>query len=117
MVTLTDEQFSTLMSTLTRIAEGVESLKQMPKPETYGIRPDAMYSDKDLQDKFGVSEKVTRIWRNEYGLKFFQRQKGVAGSRISHLGQDVIDFYTTYHEVLTIKQPKAISRDFPKGNK
>lgn len=115
MVIMTDEQFAEMMAVLTRIADSVESIKEVPKPETYGIRPDVMYSDADLQEKFGVSDKFTRQWRNKYGLKYHQRKPGAPGSKIWHLGQDMIDFYSQYCTVLNINPPKMIARDVPKG--
>lgn len=114
----TEERYDRLMNVLTDILVELRQLREGPSKakETFGIRPDVMYSDRDLQDKFDVCEKTTKDWRNQ-GLKFFQKQPGKKGSRIWHLGQDVIDFYAAMAMPLHIPKPRPIPRDFPKGEK
>ena len=89
----TDERYDQLMNVLTDILAELRQLREVPHKakETFGIRPDAMYSDRDLQDKFDVCEKTTKDWRDQ-GLKHFQKQPGKKGSRIWHLGQDIMCF-------------------------
>lgn len=114
----TDERYDQLMNVLTDILTELRQLREGPAKakETYGIRPDVMYSDRDLQDKFDVCEKTTKDWRDK-GLKHFQNKPGKKGSRIWHLGQDIIDFYAVMSVPLRICPPKPIPRDFPKGER
>lgn len=113
---MTEERYDRLMGVMLEILEELRLLRsESPKPkETFGIRPDTMYTDRDLQDKFGVSDKTTRDWRSK-GLKYFQKKPGKIGSRIWHLGQDLIDFYAANAQPMHIPKPKPIPRDFPKG--
>lgn len=122
MIVMTDNQFALLMDKFDCLIEEVRQLKENLKPadehpkEEYGIRPDAIYADWEVQKIFQVSDKTTRKWRNQFGLKFHQKNTGEKGSRITYEGRHLIEFYKTMAPLLGINKPKPIKKDVPKGH-
>lgn len=115
---MTEEQYDGMMQLLVRIAVAVENQKVPSEDEdTFGIRPDALYTDEEVQRIFSCGEKKTRSWRNEYGLKYHQRYSGKKGSRIWYYGRDLIEFFRAYAIPLGIKRPIPIKKDVPPGHK
>ena len=114
-IVITAKQAGDFISLLTRIADGMDRLaiNAVPPPmlpekpqETYGIRPDAMYPEWQVQKIFSCSDKTLRKWRKLYGLRAYQSKSGTKGSRIWYCGQDLIDFFREFAVALGIKHPK-----------
>ena len=59
----------------------------------YGIKPEAIYSQRDVEEMFSRCSKTIRKWRQEYGLVAHQEVPGANGSDLWYLGQDLIDFF------------------------
>jgi len=106
-----DERFDRMVALAERMAAVFEQSRQQPeKVENYGIRPEAMYTTRDLMDKFSCCDKTITKWRT-LGLKYYQRCEGQRGSPIFFLGRDVIEFYKANHKLQQIKPPKPIPKD------
>ena len=123
-IVITAEQAGDFINLLTRIADGMDRLaiNAAPTPmlpekpqETYGIRPDAMYPEWQVQKIFSCSDKTLRKWRKLYGLRAYQSKTGTKGSRIWYCGQDLIDFFREFAVALAINIPKPIEKEVPTG--
>ena len=123
-IVITAKQAGDFISLLTRIADGMDRLaiNAAPTPmlpekpqETYGIRPDAMYPEWQVQKIFSCSDKTLRKWRKLYGLRAYQSKSGSKGSRIWYCGQDLIDFFREFAVALAINIPKPIEKEVPTG--
>ena len=123
-IVITAKQAGDFISLLTRIADGMDRLaiNAAPTPmlpekpqETYGIRPDAMYPEWQVQKIFSCSDKTLRKWRKLYGLRAYQSKTGTKGSRIWYCGQDLIDFFREFAVALAINIPKPIEKEVPTG--
>lgn len=123
-IVITAKQAGDFINLLTRIADGMDrfAINAAPAPmlpetpqETYGIRPDAMYPEWQVQKIFSCSDKTLRKWRKLYGLRAYQSKTGTKGSRIWYCGQDLIDFFREYAVALGIKYPKPIEKEVPTG--
>lgn len=123
-IVITAKQAGDFINLLTRIADGMDRLaiNAAPLPmlpetpqETYGIRPDAMYPEWQVQKIFSCSDKTLRKWRKLYGLRAYQSKSGTKGSRIWYCGQDLIDFFLEFAVALGIKHPKPIEKEVPTG--
>lgn len=123
-IVITAKQAGDFINLLTRIADGMDRLAINAVPptmlpetpqETYGIRPDAMYPEWQVQKIFSCSDKTLRKWRNMYGLRAYQSKTGTKGSRIWYCGQDLIDFFREFAVALGIKHPKPIDKEVPTG--
>lgn len=123
-IVITAKQAGDFISLLTRIADGMDRLaiNAVPPPmlpekpqETYGIRPDAMYPEWQVQKIFSCSDKTLRKWRKLYGLRAYQSKSGTKGSRIWYCGQDLIDFFREFAVALAINTPKPIEKEVPTG--
>ena len=123
-IVITAEQAGDFINLLTRIADGMDRLvinaapppiPSEPLQETYGIRPDAMYPEWQVQKIFSCSDKTLRKWRKLYGLRAYQSKSGSKGSRIWYCGQDLIDFFREFAVALAINTPKPIEKEVPTG--
>lgn len=123
-IVITAEQAGDFINLLTRIADGMDRLvinaapppiPSEPPQETYGIRPDAMYPEWQVQKIFSCSDKTLRKWRKLYGLRAYQSKSGSKGSRIWYCGQDLIDFFREFAVALAINTPKPIEKEVPTG--
>lgn len=119
-IVLTDEQYNGLILLLERIAVGVESQSNAPPKEepalTYGLNPEAKYTDGELQIICEVGEKTTRRWRQKYGLKYHQGAFGKSGSPIWYLGKYIIDFLNKHAVELRLTEIKPMYKEIPKGH-
>lgn len=118
-IVLSEDQYNGLILMLERIAVGVENLSKPPPKEepaeTYGLNPNAKYTDGDLQIICDVGEKTTRRWRQKYGLKYHQGAFGKSGSPIWYLGKYIIDFLNRHAVELRITEIKPMYKEIPEG--
>lgn len=118
---MTDTQYNDMMSLMREILSELRGLResQLPDPqpeEEYGIRPEAIYTQHDVEEIFSRCSRTIRKWRQEYGLVAHQEIPGANGSDLWYLGQDLIDFFRTYAVRLSINHPKKINKTVPKGH-
>lgn len=118
---MTDTQFNDMMSMMREILSELRGLResQHPNPqqeEVYGIKPEAIYSQRDVEEMFSRCSKTIRKWRQEYGLVAHQEVPEANGSDLWYLGQDLIDFFRVYAVRLSINHPKKINKTVPKGH-
>lgn len=118
---MTDTQYNDMMSLMREILSELRGLResQLPDPqpeEEYGIRPEAIYTQHDVEEIFSRCSRTIRKWRQEYGLVAHQEIPGANGSDLWYLGQDLIDFFRTYAVRLSINRPKKITKTVPKGH-
>lgn len=118
---MTDTQYNDMMSLMREILSELRGLREskLPDPqpeEEYGIRPEAIYTQHDVEEIFSRCSRTIRKWRQEYGLVAHQEIPGANGSDLWYLGQDLIDFFRTYAVRLSINHPKKITKTVPKGH-
>ena len=118
---MTDTQYNDMMSLMREILSELRGLResQLPDPqpeEEYGIRPEAIYTQHDVEEIFSRCSRTIRKWRQEYGLVAHQEIPGANGSDLWYLGQDLMDFFRTYAVRLSINHPKKITKTVPKGH-
>lgn len=93
----------------------------LPEPadaeeEAYGINPEAQYSDQDLQQMLGVTEKTTYRWRKKELIAYFKGANGAKGGKIWYPGWAIVNFYRTYRVAKRLKPLKPIFKEIPQGH-
>lgn len=120
-VVMPKEQFDDLLEYVRRIAEAVERQKPGPREvavevDNFGLNPAALFTDQDLQQMLGVSEKTTYRWRKNGLIEYQKGAIGATGSKIWYTGQQIIDFYRRYAVPNKLNKLKPIEKKIPKGH-
>ena len=120
MIVIRESEAMELVSSVRELTSEVKGLRQQlfeireppPKPlsdENYGINPDAIYDDADLQQITNMSKMSTYRWRAERKIKYIKQ-----GGKIFYHGVDLIDFIKNYFRF--IKKPiTPIFKENPQG--